>query len=289
MWSWKCWKWSVSWHFWGPVKDVITRILPQMRVGLSWDREDLARAFLSKVGQLMPSSSSPSSTWSWSLPPSSSRWSSSRPDRTTWDCLGRGRHSLGRRRRGGGTIWSTRVRSPLPADSGTMSRWGRILRLKRLCSKANNYPHNLVPPLQVKLEDSASLLSLQLLLPRRQDSSQYTDSSHLWLSNARLCCCCSCVVKKVPKHSINDDYNVLLFDNFAQLSVWIWKLTKTHLYNDKQNRLRWQKGRRGVITVGCVVRPWSLCGGSFSSLGEKQVIKNCSLSDTRRCIYISLQ
>ena len=68
--------------------------------------------------------------------------------------------------------------------------------------------------------------------------------------------------------------------------VWLWQLTKTHLDNDKQNRLKWQKERRGVITVGCVVRPWSLCGGSFSSLGEKQVIKNCSLSDTRRCIYI---
>ena len=139
-----CWiyarpSWSVSWHLWCLVKDVITRILRQMRVGLSWDREDLARAFLSKVGQLMPSSSSPSSTWS--LPPSSSRWNSSRPDRTTWDCLGRGRHSLGRRRRGGGTIWSTRVRSPLPADSGTLSRWGRLLRLKRLCSKTNNYPN----------------------------------------------------------------------------------------------------------------------------------------------------
>ena len=135
--------WSLSWHFWGPVKYVITRILRQMRVGLSWDREDLARAFLSKVEQLMPSSPSPSSTstWSWSLPPSSSRWSSSRPDRTTWGCLGRGRHSLGRRKRGGGTIWSTRVRSPLPADSGTMSRSGRILRLKRLCSKTNNYPN----------------------------------------------------------------------------------------------------------------------------------------------------
>ena len=32
------------------MKDVITGILRQMRVGLSWDREDLARAFLSKVG-----------------------------------------------------------------------------------------------------------------------------------------------------------------------------------------------------------------------------------------------
>ena len=46
------------------------------------------------------------------------------------------------------------------------------------------------------------------------------------------------------------------------------------------------KGEEGVITVGCVVRPWSLCGGSFSSLGEKQVIKNCSMSDTRRCISL---
>merc|ERR1719150_2425741 len=99
----------------------------KMRVGLSWDREDLARAFLSKVEQL-----------------------TSRPD------------NLG-------------LSGPRKAQSGKEEERRRNnLVNKSQISSPCGFRHNV----SVKLEDSASLLSLHLLLPRRQDSSQYTDSSH---------------------------------------------------------------------------------------------------------------
>jgi len=102
----------------------------KMRVGLSWDREDLAQAFLSKVNQL-----------------------TARPDNLGLSGpkkeVSRGEKEVGRR--------------------------GRQLDKSQISSPCG-FRHTVA----VKLEDFSSLLSLQLLVPRRQEStSQYTDSSHL--------------------------------------------------------------------------------------------------------------